>query len=88
MGGLGLSKLHHFFIERLVKNGLFDAEYYLTHHSASKLNYGSMVHAGFDGTYWAIRLCRHKIATRYAKRTASFLAAAHIRCIALWVAIL
>lgn len=28
------------------------------------------------------------IATRYAKRTASFLAAAHIRCIALWVAIL
>ena len=27
------------------------------------------------------------IATRYAKCTASFLAAAHIRCIALWVAI-
>jgi len=28
------------------------------------------------------------IATRYAKLTASFLAAAHIRCIALWAAIL
>jgi transposase len=28
------------------------------------------------------------IATRYAKNTASFLAAVHIRCIALWVAIL
>lgn len=28
------------------------------------------------------------IATRYAKNTASFLAAAQIRCIALWVAIL
>jgi transposase len=27
------------------------------------------------------------IATRYAKRTASFLAAVHIRCIALWAAI-
>ena len=28
------------------------------------------------------------IATRYAKNTASFLAAVHIRCIALWAAIL
>jgi transposase len=28
------------------------------------------------------------IATRYAKNTASFLAAVHIRCIALWTAIL
>jgi len=26
----------------------------------------------------------HGIATRYAKKTASFLAAVHIRCIAIW----
>ncbi len=46
-----------------------------------------------NGVFWILRtgapLKRWRgIATRYAKNTASFLAAVHIRCVAIWCAVL
>jgi transposase len=40
-----------------------------------------------ENAFLHLKRCRG-IATRYAKNTASFLAAVHIRCVSLWAAIL
>ena len=54
--------------------------------TAEHLNYGEP--RLVDGTIARIWPHVNIIATRYAKNTSSFLSAVHIRCIAIWLAVL